>query len=87
MWQGVLVNRTKTGKETLPAYWPSVPLCVHSNCTELHYLQRVREVALCSRAVTRPCEKIHVKTNKSGILYMGGGRRVVSGGSKTSWRD
>lgn len=66
-------QQKENGKETLPAYWPSVPLCVHSNCTELHYLQRAQEVALCSRAVTHPCEKNHVKTNKSGNLYMGGG--------------
>lgn len=33
----IVKEKTKTFKVLL--YWPSVPLCVHLNCTELHYLQ------------------------------------------------
>lgn len=84
MWQGALVrkqiklnNKAKKTQKTnkLPVYWPSVPLCVPFNCTELHYLQVAQGAPLYVSGYIS-LQNNHIKTHISGnltlVLVLGG---------------
>lgn len=72
-------NKTTTTttekKGKLPAYWPSVPLCVPFSYTELHYLQEPQGGSVArSESNYRSLQRNHMETNNSGNLT------VTSGG-------